>query len=944
MNAKMPVIRARSLSVALLAALVVGLLASWRLQFEPGTIGLFHDWSIFPAANQNIAYAQQLFDGWFRWILGEPVVLPTEYPLRFAFAALGAIGLGGDVVSHMLVFLVPAVSFLTAWLLVRDLSQSDPGALAAGLFYALNPVMLDKIVSGQASYVVSYSLLPAVLWIYERAIVSRSIWAAAGFGLTLGIAAIQMQLGVVGAFLTFLLAVIPHRESGVARRVAVWISGCLIATIIHLPTIVGVASGAAGFENLAQFSNSAAYLDLNSINILDAVRLVGYVARYAEFAVMHWWPLWNAAMIVVLICVVIGIVKASSRFRALAIVSLFFVFALVTGTKSPFGFGIVWLFDHVRYMRSIGELYHLMVVPALIYACALGFAVRFLQELRTKRMMYGIAMLSVALTCAPMMTGDASGWLHAFPLDSAYGDALRDQAQGASRVLWLPMEQPLSFRGKGAGVDPMAVTKRGSLWDYTLDWPLTAIDADIHNGGELTSALRALNVGVVVDRNDMRSELWRYVADGKDAREFLEHRLPLPLPIMRRYSESTAYAVPDPLPFTWRPKEIAILPKRLSVCAAAMLAGYAPFGFAQKRPPDLPFAMIYDPQDVPEEAVELAGAERQLETVNVYAPWGFAPIAAWWWLRNEYADAPNVELTIDPHVETIFSHPAFKNAVAVTGWIASPTGGRMQIAAAGHSFIIDTVGSGQWRSQAVPLGPLSRGAPVSVASLDRSGEVAVRGFTLVEASDYARMLGSWQRTLKAATTRIAIHEQRTESLERTGTTSALGYLDGTNFYRLIPDEKGAEFLVQTARGYPLARVTSVFPVFQGRTGKAKIHPYKFRFGWRLLRVTRHALHIPEATNDSDGRLIAWNWAPGDWRTTPAAKQFATAIGTTVFEFSRPETHPQIRYAKTREFHTAYEVGSAVLIIGLLVLIVRTIWQAGREPARRTRAVRDDVVA
>jgi hypothetical protein len=940
----MAFVRNRACAVALIAAAAVGLLASWRLELEPGTIGLFHDWSIFPSASQNVAYAQQLFDGWYRWTLGEPVVLPTEYPLRFLVAVAGTAGVGGGAVSHLLVFLIPAAAFFCAWLLAEQLTGSQVGALAAGLFYALNPVMLNKIVSGQVSYIVGYSVLPASLWAYERALMRKSLWSAAGFGLLASVAAVQLQLGVVAVLLALLWGLIPSRGSGVATRLGLWIVGCAVAVVVHLPTVVGLVGGAPGFENVAQLSNSAAYLELNSVAIPDAVRLIGYVTRYAEFSFAHWWLLWNAAMVVVLGYVAVGIGASPPRFRIFSLVALSLTFAFVAGTHSPFGFVIVWLFNHVRYMRGVGELYHLMVVPALVYACAMAFAVQYLKKLRRKVPSYAVAALSLACVCGPMMTGDASGWLHAFPLEAAYGDVLRGQIRGSTRVLWLPMEQPLAFKGKGAGVDPMAVTARGSLWDYTLNWPLTAVDADIHDGGDLTSALRALNVGVVVDRKGMTSELWRYTADGKDTRRFLLRRAPIGLTQTHHYRESTAYAVPSPLPLMWRPSEIAVVPQRLSVCAAAMLAGYAPIAFAQARPSDLPYAVFYDPTDVPEEVVEHAGAEQSLPTVNVYAPWGFAPVSAWWWLRKAYADAPNIKLTIDPHVATIFSHPALRNAVAVVGWLATPDGGRMQISAAGHAVVIDTLGSGEWRSQAVPLGRLSVGAPVGVASLDRSAEVAVRGFTLIEASKYARMVGEWRQFMRGADARIAISQTRKEVVERSGRTSAVGYLAGTNHYRLIARSAPEDFFVKSADGFPLARVSRTSPVFEGGDAKAHIQPFKTPFKWRLVRVSMQPLHFPKARNDGASRLIAWSWERGDWQTSVPTRQFVSALGTTLFETLKGGEDVEIYYGKAAEFHVAYIAGLLVLIAGVLIGIYRAIRRPAREAGSRVRPAYDDTVA
>lgn len=936
---------AGSMHVAIAIALVVGYLASWRLQMEAGTIGLFHDWSISPSAAQNVAYAAQLFNGWYRWILGEPVIYPTEYPVRFSFALAGALGLGGDVVSHAFVFLAPAAAFFCAWLLARQVSGSQIGAIAAGLFYSFNPVMLNKLVSGQASYVVGYCALPLALWAYERAVVKRSFVSAIGFGGALAIAGVQIQLGIAGALLTILGAVIPHHAARFGKRLALLVTGFAVALTIHAPTLVGVIGGAPGYENRAQFSNSAAYVSMNSVALADAVQLMGYLTRYADVAIQQWAWLWSAAMWILVAGVVIGIATAPKRFRLYSALVLVAVLAFISGTRSPFSSGIVWLFQHVRYMQVFRELYHLMAVVALIYACGIALFMRFAETRGHSRWaLYAVTSVALLLVSAPMLSGDASGWIRAFPLEQAYGDALKEQTHGSSRVLWLPMDQPLSFDGHGAGVDPMAVTPRGSLWDYSLNWPLTAVDADIHDGGDVKTALRALSVGDVVERYGMQSELFRFTVDGTDTEPFLSRAVPLNLPVSRHYRQSTGYAVADSVPFTSARNEVAIVPQRFAVCSDAITLGYAPIAFSDTRPADLPYTFMYDAEDVPEEAVELAGAAQPLQTTSIDARLGFGPVDVWWWHRKDYADVPGATISFGRHVNTLIAGTSYRNSVAIVAWIATPASGRVRIAVDGRSVDIDTNGSGEWRSRAVTLGAITQGMPISVTSLDSSAEVAVRAFTVLERPQYENMLSLWRRTRDRASARVAIGQREHEVLYREGTSRDLGLLQNGAFYRLEPATPYSDMRVQNTDGFPLARITPTAVIFRGTGGIARIITRHHLGRWRLYKVLREPLRLPKPSAKNSSRLFMWNWAFGDWRTENPSRRFASAIGTTIFEFPRPESRPVVYYSKAAAFRAAYELGTAVLLLVLCLGGVRLALRAKRSKVSTVEFSTKDVTA
>jgi hypothetical protein len=744
----------------LLAACIVGVLASWRLQLEPGTVGLLHDWSIAPSAGQNMALASQIFDGWYRWGLGDPVTFPTEYPLRFAIGALSQLGWDGALLTHVLVFAAPFAAFLSARLCARAWSGSDKGIMAAGVFYALNPVMLNKMVSGQTSYIAGYCFLPLAFWAFDRAVRGKSLIRASWFcGSLLALAGIQLQLGLVAAFLCFVAALVAYPDIAGRRRWSVLSLAFVTALAVHIPTIVGIWSGAESFGNRAQFSGGLTYFSINSIEFADALRLIGYLTHYDTVAIAQWSWLWNGAMSLTILAVLIGISQSPSPMRVFTCAILIPTFTLMSGIHSPLGPMISWMIIHVRFTAVFRELYHLMVIPALVYACGIACFFRFAERLPYKRFVRALLWASVAVVSLPMLTGDANGWMRAFPLGEAYGDVLHLQDAGITRVLWLPMDQPLSFRGYGAGTDPMAVTARGSLWDYSLNWPLTALDMRLRKGLEVEPELRALSVGNVIVRDDMRSQLASFTVDPQDASRLFSQDIRVAVPFPAANHAVRVFTVRKALPLESAPTMIAFIPQRLDVYASAIGRAYAPVAFSTRIPRGTPYGFFYDPTDVPQEALELDGAAQALPPTaltSVDARHGFAPISAWWWHRPEYADVPNATVAFGKQKVTVSTTLPVRRAVAVLAWISDPVGGHLRVCVGRRSFIVDTRGAAHWASGVFPLGDIPGRTAIEVSSLDKHAEVAVRGFTVLPDAAFTRMRTAWRETKQGAAISAAL--------------------------------------------------------------------------------------------------------------------------------------------------------------------------------------------
>jgi len=935
--------------------ILIGFAASWRVLLEPGVVGLVHDWSIPPFAGQNVALLQQMFDGWYRWALGIAIAYPLEYPLRLVLGAAGALGVDGRVVSKAVVVLAPAGSFVAMTWLARSCRLSQRAAWLAGAFYALDPVMLNKLVSGQVTYLLGYVALPLVPALFlSRADARRAGLAGVAIGGVLAITAVQVQLGVIASLLLLLAALCTDVPP--ARRALMVGAAFVTMAAIELPTLVWLTHGVTGIEQLDQFGHRAAWLKANSIAPADAVRLIGYLAHYDISATFGWTVAWNVASWAVVAAVAIGLVALRGPMRVVCAIAVVVTIAFVGGTSTFLSPAITWLFEHVPLAQMFRELYHAMAVVSLAYALAVAAAFDWLGRRRRGRIAQTALVVVVAGFVAPMLSGDVSGWLQAAPVDDYLAPAYHDVDRGPGRVVWFPLDQPLAFDGYGTGVDPMAVTQRGSMWLYALTWPLTAVDmtARMDDQSLLRDELRTLGVAVAVNRSRMTSRFATFSADGSVARRLFLRPLAFgpALGTAHVYDPTlTSYTLPGGPLVAYEAYGAAIVPQRLAVIAELSLAHVAPFGFAQPPPAGIPYAVYDDAADRPWETLQLAGLSRSIEAPAVNARGHFAGGDVWWWYRQPYADSDRFSVAIGAAQTLIPAGRALADANLVVAWIATPAGGELEVTCGRAQRVIETGGAwAAWRSETIDCGPVPAGGHALLRALNPSAEVALRGAQFVDAS-----------ALRAATARFAglLHGALFVAPLRSGVDGGVRYARSGRSPRIGVVDRGKPALLEVERSDGAAAVSITVRAPDGYV----VAWQRFAPGRRIVRVPlvgdgaplwlraegahgvrwrlavlERATQMPPQTVPPPrrSRLFVLN-ATFDrgWQVDGATAHLPTALGTNAFAtpLDAGGAEPAARFAFSTSYHVAFAVGTLALVLALLAGVALLV---GGDGGRRSR--------
>ncbi len=525
----------------------------------------------------------------------------TDYLLEFATGAAGFVGVSGAVLSKTVVVTGPALACACAMFLARRLGLPLSASVASGVVYGLNPVVLNKVDSGQLSFIFGYALFPLPLAAFEGACRSRRPWLGGmATGAALALATIQIQLGFIAVLLVAFAALV--LATGDRRlRCLTFIVALATLVVVEVPVIVGFLSNIAPLEGLRTgFRHDASWISSNSALPTEALKLAGYIVRYDLDAVRSWYVEWSVAAYAVAFFALAGLLVAPVRLRVWGLVTGFAALFVVTGAYSPFSGAILWLFAHVSLSQAFLELYDVMATLALVYSIGIGVC------WAAARGRFGIALKSaiavaVVAFVAPMLSGNGGGLLRAFPYDGEMAAAYAKVAGESRRVVWFPMDQPLSFRGQGAGVEPMWMTAPGSLWKYSLAWPLSAVDMNARVGdwNGLRSGLESLSVGSVVERRDFESQLYRFLL-GPRKHTYLQRPVQVPpLSDRSQYVGATTRidTLDHALPIAYGDDGVAVVPRRLGVIGTFARTALVPVSFAPGIPRDVPYVVMRDRDD-----------------------------------------------------------------------------------------------------------------------------------------------------------------------------------------------------------------------------------------------------------------------------------------------------------------------------------------------------------
>lgn len=325
--------------------------------------------------------------------------------------------------------------------------------IPAGLLYAVNPFVFERLYAGHASFLLGYALLPFAVRSLLRA--ERADTAADRLRPVLWI---TLLVGLTPHFAWLLavacLVLLATRRS---RRTLGWLAGMaavvvLASAYLVVPPVVGGGQSAVdvGAADLAAFRTSG---DGPVGVALNAGGLHGFWRQEISLPKddVPGWPLFWAAVVLVAGAGASRGWRAGGGDRRLVSVVVgagAIGLLLALGDQGPTGAGYRWLFDNVPGFEVMREPQKFAALLALAYAVLFGLGAEALvagARGRASRRVWAAAALVLPVAATPTLFWGFGGRVEVSRYPASWAEADRLMGDGAERILFLPWHQYLSF-------------------------------------------------------------------------------------------------------------------------------------------------------------------------------------------------------------------------------------------------------------------------------------------------------------------------------------------------------------------------------------------------------------------------------------------------------------------------------------------------------------------
>jgi len=325
--------------------------------------------------------------------------------------------------------------------------------VTAGLLYAVNPFVFDRVAVGQVGVLLGYALLPFAARSMVRGSATSGLLRPSAAGWWAVMTAMSVHFLWIGGLV--LLAVMMARRT---RHVLSWAAGVSVLAammssyllLAQLGQAHPVAVGAADVSAYATRGDSHVGVYANTLGLYGFWRQGPRLPK----DVVHVWPYLLAAILL------IGAIGAWSALRdperrPLAQVLLLSGTAgyfLALGTQGPTGWLFRFLFNHVPFFQVMREPQKFLCLTALAYAVLFGWGAGQLLAWGTDRALkvaLTVLVVSLPIAYAPTFFNGLSGQVTGVTVPAGFARADRLMGDGPEQVLALPWHQYLGFPWTG---------------------------------------------------------------------------------------------------------------------------------------------------------------------------------------------------------------------------------------------------------------------------------------------------------------------------------------------------------------------------------------------------------------------------------------------------------------------------------------------------------------
>ena len=403
----------------------------------------------------------------------QPLLPPEAFGLDDALTGGVPFALGCALLDHLLGqagSVVPAVIFFPlattgAARLLR--TAALPARLGAGLLYAVNPFVFDRLYAGQLGVLLGYALLPfAVDALLDAAQRPHRVARAAGWSA----AAVMMSehfAWILVPVTAGILLTRPRRGRASLRLAGAALGAAAISSYLLVAPVLAGTSPAGPLAQLAAYRTQP---DQRLGLLANVAGLYGFFrpGPTEPKNLLSGWPAVLAALLLVVAIGYAAVLRDPARRRnGLAVLAAGVAgYFLALGDQGPTGGLFRLAYEHVPGFVMMREPDKFAVLTALAYACGFGWGIDWLAARSDGRgaRIGAIALAGVLpLTYTPNLLGGLGGQVTASTVPSSWSVA--ERLVGPGTVLFLPWSEyfPTPFTDQRMIANPAALYFTGTV-------------------------------------------------------------------------------------------------------------------------------------------------------------------------------------------------------------------------------------------------------------------------------------------------------------------------------------------------------------------------------------------------------------------------------------------------------------------------------------------------
>jgi hypothetical protein len=371
-------LRQNRIAIAILLGLDA-ITVGWAFS-SSGSVQLYGDPGVPPFRPEILTWSVSKLSLWSGQGLGFAWGYPSELPFDIAGGGLAFVGVPAQLVPSIVILTTLTLAGVAMYALVQKIGLSQPACLIAAIAYSFGPVFLTEIFMSHLLSLVSYSLLPVTIYLFDlamssnrplRSIVATSAVAALAGGLVLQYFPIIILLFVFDfAFRRNLRTMLPRFVTVMAAVILVFFG----ANSYDFYTASGITSqGPFDVVTTAYNMGSTAY------TLFQGFTLSGYNPPFFSTAGSTVVPVWfafNSLWALVPWIALMGRYRRARHVVQYALVGLLGIFLLTFPTWT--GQSVTAALASVPGSVLYRALTHFAVLIAFSLAILTGFAVQTL--------------------------------------------------------------------------------------------------------------------------------------------------------------------------------------------------------------------------------------------------------------------------------------------------------------------------------------------------------------------------------------------------------------------------------------------------------------------------------------------------------------------------------------------------------------------------------------